>query len=389
MEPKSVAEMIDAVAAAAKDKTSLEVIGGGTRGVGRPVNADRNLSTAGLTGISLYEPRELVISAYAGTPYAEIEAVLRENAQMLPFEPMDHRLLSRAKGAPTIGGVVAANISGPRRVSAGAARDHLIGVKLVNGRGEPVKSGGRVMKNVTGLDLVKLICGSHGTLGVLTEVTFKLLPASRYSASVIIDGLSAGDAVRAMGAALGSPYDVSSAAHLPATNTQMARTLLRLEGFETSVTYRAEQISDLLSGFGDAALLTGVPHTDLWRGVADCAPLAGLDQNIWRLSISAPKAITVMQDLDPEGGLPHYFDWGGGLVWLATPKNDLNIGHRLHALAAQYAGHATLIRADDNFRQQAAVFQPLSEPVMALTRGIKDSFDPHQIFNFGRMYRNI
>jgi glycolate oxidase FAD binding subunit len=214
MTPKSENALAEAVKAAAAKKTPLHIKGGGTRaGLGAGVTGEV-LNTTGLKGVSLYEPGALTIVAAAGTPLETVEKTLAKENQRLAFEPMDHRALYGTNGKPTIGGVVAANVSGPRRIQAGACRDALIGVRFVDGEGTVIKNGGRVMKNVTGYDLVKLMAGSHGTLGVLTEVAFKVLPMPETSALVSVAGLGACRAVEAMSAALTSPFDVTGAAHL-------------------------------------------------------------------------------------------------------------------------------------------------------------------------------
>ena len=245
--PDDEAELAEAVAEAAGAGTPLEIRGGGTRaGLGRPVQASRTLSTAGLSGITLYEPGALTLVVKAGTPMAEVEAALAAEGQMLPFEPIDHRALLGAQGEPTIGGVVACGVSGPRRIQAGACRDAMLGVRFVNGRGEAVKSGGRVMKNVTGYDLVKLMCGSHGTLGVLSEISFKVLPKPEAEATLVREGLDAGAGVAALTAALSSPFGITGAAHLD------ARSLVRIDGLAGSVAYRTEKLLDLLGAGWEA-----------------------------------------------------------------------------------------------------------------------------------------
>ena len=220
----------------------------------------------------------MVIAARAGTPLAEVERTLADRGQMLPFEPMDHRALLGTDGEPTIGAVAAGNISGPRRINAGAARDSLIGIRLVNGRGEAIKSGGRVMKNVTGLDLVKLVAGSYGTLGFLTEVTFRVLPRPERIVTLAWRGLSDEAAVALLCTALGSPYEPFAAAHLPAgIGTEQPRTLLRLENFSDSIDYRSRELIALLAAYGAPEMVEGQDSVELWRDVRDARFFAGTE----------------------------------------------------------------------------------------------------------------
>jgi glycolate oxidase FAD binding subunit len=272
--PASEQDACAAIGEAAAARIPLMLEGGGTkRVIGRPAQSERTLSSRGLTGITLHEPAELVIAAWAGTPLAEIVRALDDTKQQLSFEPMDHRLLLGSEGEPTIGAVAATNLSGPRRINAGAARDSLIGVRFVNGRGEAVKSGGRVMKNVTGLDLVKLMAGSWGTLGFLTEVTFKVVPKTERNVTLVLAGLDDRKAVAALSAALGSPFELSGAAHLPAQGGEPARTLMRVEGFDFAVEYRQGELLRLLKRFGAADLLPDETAADLWRAIRDVAPV--------------------------------------------------------------------------------------------------------------------
>ncbi|HRO12901.1 FAD-binding protein, partial [Amaricoccus sp.] len=249
MRPRTEEELAEMVRGAPAEGLAIE--GGGTRGIGHPVPGAR-LSVAGLAGITLYEPGALTMVVRAGTPLAEVEAALAAEGQMLPFEPWDARPIGGANGVPTVGGMVAVNASGPRRIQAGACRDSLIGVRFVDGTGAVVKNGGRVMKNVTGLDLVKLMAGSHGTLGVLTELAFKVLPRPQAVATVVLGGLDDEAAGRAMRAALATPFQVSGAAHRPGRGT-----FLRLEGFAGSVAYRAAELARALAGFGAARVEEG------------------------------------------------------------------------------------------------------------------------------------
>jgi glycolate oxidase FAD binding subunit len=381
IDPKSEAELSEAVAGA---EAPLEIAGGGTRrALGRPVQAAETLSTRGLTGVTLYEPGALTLVARAGTPLAEIEAALAAENQRLPFEPMDHRALLGSSGEPTIGGVVACNVSGPRRVQAGACRDSLIGVRFVDGAGRVIKNGGRVMKNVTGYDLVKLMAGSYGTLGVLTEVAFKVLPATEAVAVVLIDGLSDADAVAAMTAALTSPFDVSGAAHFPVGMDGAPVTMIRVEGFEKSVAYRAAKLRDRLARFGDIAIETDPEKTAAgWKWVRDAEVLAGQAGAVWRVSVKpsvGPKVVAAT---------PHdfaFYDWGGGLVWLLVPEVGDASAAAIRDAAARFGGHATLVRAADATRAAVPPFQPEPAPLAAITAGLRAKFDPRGVLNPGRM----
>lgn len=390
--PTSESEACAIVTAAAAARTPLAIMGGGTRsGLGRPVQAEATLSSAGLSGITLYEPAEMVVGARAGTPLALIERTLADRGQMLPFEPMDHRALLGTSGEPTIGGVAAGNISGPRRINAGAARDSLIGIRLVNGRGEAVKSGGRVMKNVTGLDLVKLVAGSHGTLGFLTEVTFRVLPRPERVVTLVWPGLADEAAVTLLCAALGSPFEPMAAAHLPAgIGGEGARTLLRLENVSASIEYRAAELARLLQAHGKPAPVEGDATDALWREIRDAAFFAGTSEAVWRLSLKpthGPKATASIARAVPEARW--FYDWGGGLVWLAVPAGHDAGAAAIRAALKPLGGHATLVRAPDAVRAAVPVFEPLAEPLMRVTAGIKTSFDPQGVFEPGRMYAGV
>mgnify|MGYP000120859912 CR=1 FL=1 len=321
----------------------------------------------------------LTLVAQAGTPLAEIEGTLAAEGQRLAFEPMDHRATYGTKGAPTIGGVVAGNVSGPRRIQAGACRDALIGVRFVDGRGDVLKNGGRVMKNVTGYDLVKLLCGAHGTLGVLTEVAFKVLPQAETAACVAVHGLADGEAVAAMAAALGSPFDVTGAAHMPDGPEGAPQTMIRIEGFSESVAYRSGRLRELLGRFGEVNVESD-PETVAarWAGIRDAESLARGDGDIWRVSVKPSDGPAVRAAAGD--AVPALYDWGGGLVWLRLPE-----GTNLRGALGGIAGHATLIRAGDETKSRLGVFQPEPAPIARMSAGLRREFDPHGILNTGRM----
>ncbi|MCR9109779.1 FAD-binding protein [Marivita sp. XM-24bin2] len=366
MRPETEAELADMIASAS---APICVRGGGTRGVHLEGGV---LETGGLSGITLYEPGSLTLVAQAGTPLAEIEAALDAEGQRLAFEPMDQRGLLGTSGEPTIGGVVAANISGPRRVSVGACRDFMLGVRYVDGAGAVVKNGGRVMKNVTGYDLVKLMSGSWGTLGVLTEVSLKVLPKPETAACVLIDGLSDADAVQAMAKALGSPFEVSGAAHIPAGLNGHPVTMLRLEGFAGSVAYRADQVAGLFGGMAVRVERDPDAVAKGWAWVRDVDPFHAQPGDVWRVSCTPTGAAVLASKLGAEALL---YDWGGGLIWARVPE-----GTDLRSRLGAFDGHATLVRGSGQ-----AKFQPDAAPIAALSRGLRARFDPKGILNTGLM----
>lgn len=335
--------------------------GGGTRGVHVEGAA---LGTSALSGITLYEPGAMTVVARAGTPVTEIEAALAVENQRLAFEPMDHRRMLGTTGEPTIGGVMAANVSGPRRISVGAARDFLLGVRYVDGVGSIVKNGGRVMKNVTGYDLVKLMAGAHGTLGVLSEVSLKALPRPETSSTLILHGLTDEGAIAAMARALGSPFEVSAAAHDPAKG----ETMLRVEGFAQSVQYRIEALQNLVGGEAS------VEHESAarWKDWRDVAGFAETGDDIWRVSCKPSDGPALAAKSGASGVR---YDWAGGLIWMRTPA-----GHDLRAALGQYDGHATLVRGTGQPR-----FQPEAAGVARITAGLRARFDPRGLLNKGLM----
>jgi glycolate oxidase FAD binding subunit len=400
LRPETPEQVAEAVAWAAAEEAPLEIAGRGSkRDLGRPVQASHALDLSGLSGITLYEAEELVLTARAGTPLAEIEAALAEHRQQLAFEPADlGPLLGGPPDAGSIGGALACNLSGPRRIKAGAARDHFLGLSAVSGRGEVFKTGGRVVKNVTGYDLCKLLAGSHGTLAVMTEVTVKVLPAPEKTRTVLLYGLDDRTALKAMTLALQSSHEVSGAAHLPdlpASSSQVsyvaepgrAVTAIRVEGPGPSVEYRCAALRRELGVLGESEELHGRNSAALWRELRDVAPFLGNpEQPVWRLSVP-PQDGPAMADVLADS--QYFFDWGGGLVWLCLPRWTEGMADQVRAAVASCGGHGTLIRAGRDLRASVPVFQPQDPALAALTLRVKESFDPRRILNPGRMYAGV
>ena len=391
--PADEAGVAAAVRAAYEAGEPLQVQGNGSKKkMLRPVRAVRVLSTRALTGITLYSPQELVLSARAGTPIAELNAAVAAQGQQITAEIPFFSALLGSTAAPTLGGVVAANLSGPRRVAWGAMRDHVLGVRAVNGTGEVIRSGGRVLKNVTGLDLCKLLTGSHGTLAVLTEVTLKVLPAPERRATLLLRGLDPVRGVAALAAALGSPYGVSAAAYLPAPvagrvpGQHGAAALIRLEDFASFVAYRSERLRADLAPFGQAEILDDTATGAVWAAIREAAPLAeeGEEQAVWRVSVRPSAGPRVAAMLERMFDARWFFDWGGGLVWIAGPATAA--AHEAVAAAArEAAGTWTLIRAPEALRAAVAVIPPEPAPLAAIARRVKAAFDPKSILNPGRL----
>lgn len=407
LKPENAEQLLQAVQWAVAEKQPLEVLAGGSkRAYGRPMQTAATLDLSALYGIKIYEPAELYMTALAGTPMSDIDAALAEAGQQLSFEPPDlGPLLGGAANAGTIGGVVACNLAGPRRIKEGAARDHVLGFHAVSGRGETFKSGGTVVKNVSGFDLSKLLAGSLGTLAVMSEVTLKVLPAPEKIRTLLIcwrtDGVYDHGAMTAMSRALGSPHDVSGAAHLPAavaarssvdyvSNSGGGVTALRVEGPAPSVEHRAKALTETLKEFGQIEELHTSNSKTFWQEIRDVSAFVGRDDLpiVWHLSVppasGAKVALSLLEELRGEV----IYDWGGGSIWLALAGGDAH-ADEARAAVAKTGGHATLIRAPVDVRAETPVFQPRLGPESDVTKNIKIGFDPDGILNPGRMYQGV
>ena len=391
--PADTQTLVEIVATALAHEEPLELVGGGSkRGLGRPPQAAHTLSLAGFAGIRDYEPAELVLTAGAATPLDEIERVLTERRQMLAFEPGDWRALLGSSGQrQTIGGAIACNLAGPRRIRQGAARDHLLGFAGVSGRGEAFKAGGKVVKNVTGYDLCKLMAGSYGTLAALTEVAVKVLPLPASVATVAVLGLNVERAVAAMTQGLNASHELSGAAHMPAgVGAERAMTILRVEGPAPSVVARASALQAELKSFGAIEILRDKESVPLWNAVRDAAPFAAEQSRaVWRVSVAPQAAPALLAILGRALDAQYFLDWGGGLVWLAVKGAADGGASAIRAALPPDGGHATLIRGSASLRASVPVFQPLAPGVAALSARVKDGFDPKRILNRGRLYAEI
>ncbi|MDX2263951.1 MAG: FAD-binding protein [Hyphomicrobiales bacterium] len=399
--PRDERDVCDLVAQAAASGTPLEVAGFRTkRHVGRPINPGACVSLNAMSGVTLYEPSELVISALAGTPLGQIEALLAANNQELAFEPADlARVVNKRPLGVSIGGVAATNASGPRRILRGAARDHMLGLRAVNGRGEAIKAGGRVMKNVAGVDLVRGLAGSWGTLGVFTEVTMKVLPRAEETRTLIFINLPDEAATGLMCAAMGTPYEVSGAIHLQAPLARRiadqdlaalgyAITALRLEAFSASMPRRLDALRRELSAFGEIYELDHPRSLAFWADIKSMEHLASA-WPLWRITVSPDKAAPLVAAISAIIECRAAFDWSGGLIWLeAPPSMDANAAD-LRRVIGQFGADAMLVRAEPHVRASVEVFHPPPEANMRLIRGLKKAFDPHGVLNPGRMYAGV
>jgi glycolate oxidase FAD binding subunit len=395
------------VRAAIASEQPLEIVGHGSkRLVGQPMATNALLELSALNAVTAYEPNELIITVQAGAPLADVQSLIDSKNQQFAFEPVDLSALLGVSGAGTIGGMIGTGLAGPRRIKAGGARDHLLGAHAVSGFGDSFKTGGRVVKNVTGYDLCKLLAGSWGTLAVMTEVTLKVMPKPESERTLVLRGLDDPTANRAMTAALGSPFDVSGAAHLPNSAFRPAAgdlaglgapgqavTLLRLEGIAASVADRANSLGKSLALFGAVEILQDAISAAIWSSVRDVQPFAAHGAlgawPVWRIVCPPASGGALGQALARDTGGDVIYDWGGGLIWVALPpKADAQAALvRQHVEAA--GGHAMLVRASEQVRRDVDVFHPLSGGVAALSERVRQSFDPKNILNRGRLLRAV
>ena len=402
---RDAADVEAVVRSAIASDQPLEIMGHGTRRqIGQPMATNAVLDLSALNAVTSYEPNELIITVQAGAPLADVMSLIDSKSQQFAFEPMHTASLLGVPGHGTIGGMIAAGLAGPRRIKAGGARDHLLGAHAVSGFGDSFKTGGRVVKNVTGYDLCKLIAGSWGTLAVMTEVTLKVMPRPESERTLVLLGLDDLVANQAMTTALGSPFDVSGAAHVPASSLRAevaglaplgspraAVTVLRLEGIAASVAHRAQALAAALASFGTVEMLDDAASAEVWSAVRDVEPFAAQGPlgawPVWRIVCPPASGGALGRDLARDSGGEAIYDWGGGLIWAALPPKDDGMATLVRQRVDAAGGHATLLRGSEAVRTEVDVFHPQPSGLAALNERVRTSFDPKQILNRGRMIR--
>jgi glycolate oxidase FAD binding subunit len=413
------------VRAALASEQPLEIIGHGSkRLIGQPMATNALLDLSALNAVTAYEPNELIITVQAGAPLADVLSLIDSKNQQFAFEPINISVLLGTPNIGTVGGMIGAGLAGPRRIKAGGARDHLLGAHAVSGFGDSFKAGGRVVKNVTGYDLCKLLAGSWGTLAVMTEVTLKVMPRPESERTLVLRGLDDLTANKAMTAALGSPFDVSAAAHVPNSalrgavgglgdsglgdsglgdsgfgnsglgdlgSPREAVTLLRLEGITASAAHRAAALVKALAPFGVAEILEDAASAAIWNSIRDVQPFAANGAlgawQVWRIVCPPASGGALGQALARDTGGDVIYDWGGGLIWAALPPKADAQAALVRARVDAAGGHATLLRASDEVRRNVDVFHPQKGGLAALGERVRHSFDPKNILNRGRMIR--
>jgi glycolate oxidase FAD binding subunit len=394
-----------AVRAAIASEQPLEIIGHGSkRLIGQPNATNAVLDLSALNAVTSYEPNELIITVQAGAPLADVQSLIDAKNQQFAFEPVNTASLLGTPEIGTIGGMIGAGLAGPRRIKAGGARDHLLGAQAVSGFGDSFKTGGKVVKNVTGYDLCKLLAGSWGTLAVMTEVTLKVMPRPESERTLVLRGLDAIAANRAMTLALGSPFDVSGAAHVPSSvfrsdvsglgelgSGQEALTLLRLEGITASAAHRAAALATTLSAYGSAQMLEDAASAKAWSSIRDVVPFAAHGAlgawPVWRIVCPPASGGALGERLARDTGGDVIYDWGGGLIWAALPPKPDAQAALVRQRVDEAFGHATLIRAPEQVRRNVDVFHPQPSGLAGLSERVRSSFDPKNILNRGRMTR--
>jgi glycolate oxidase FAD binding subunit len=371
-------QLVDFVRAARTDRSPFEIVSGGTRrSVGRPLGDLPMLDVSGLSGILKYEPEELIITAAPATPLAQIHAVLAEKNQRLGFDPADWSRLLGSNGVATLAGAASCDASGSGKLRHGGARDSLLGFRAVNGLGESFRAGAKVVKNVTGFDLPKLVCGAHGTLVVLTEMTFRVYPRPSHFAVLCLADVTPEIGFAALRKIAHSALEPAGLAYLPASmmgDVGEGAALIKLEGAAQPLEEKIAMAHGLLLG-NAMHRIEGDPFAAIGCGDR-FADIAG---DVWRVFVAPSDAPRVARELN----LPYWLgDLAGGVLWLAAPPSEAS---HIRAIAAAAQGHAMLLRASAESRAQFGLFAPQAPALAALNKAVKAAFDPLSLFNPGRL----
>ena len=398
--PSSREEIAEIIRNCYKKNIPLEINGSKSKNkIGRNFQAEKTLDLTSYSGIIDYKPEELYIKVKAGTPINSIIEELDKHDQQLAFEPVDFGFLFNGKSNNgTIGGVISCNFAGPRRFKVGSARDHLLGFQGINGKGEIIKSGGTVVKNVTGYDLCKLISGSFGTLSVLTELSVKVLPKPQTSKTLIINNPHIKKAIEYLGTALSSPSDPSGGVFYPEQFDQSftfndlthkgALTAIRIEGPSNSVDHRIKNLSAELGLLeNEYSILESVQTKIFWNKTKNLEIFSNSKKNLLRIVVPISETLSVLQKMKPYE-INYFLDWGGSLIWVELEKISLKILREIKDITQQHSGYFTIIKVEEDLKASADVFT--IDPIKyKISEKIKKSFDPKRIFNPGKMYSGI
>jgi glycolate oxidase FAD binding subunit len=373
----SETQVVEFVRAARETKSPFEIVAGGTRRqVGKPLNNLPVLDVSVLSGIVKYEPGELIVTAAPSTPLTEIAAVLAEKGQRLGFDPADWSRLLGSNGVATLGGAASADASGSGRLRHGGARDSLLAFRGVNGLGESFRGGAKVVKNVTGFDLPKLVCGAYGTLCVLTELTFRVYPKPAFAVTLCLADVSPEIGFAHLRKIAHSALEPAGLAYLPSTmmpGVGQGAALIKLEGARQPLEEKIALAHGLL---GQAVQRI---EEDPFPAIASGEKFADLPGQVWRVMVAPADAPRVARELNVQHWLG---DWAGGLIWLAAPAED---AARIRAIAAAAKGQAMLLRASTDTRAALGLYAPQASALVSLSRAVKAAFDPLSLFNPGRL----
>ena len=391
-----------------KSGVSIEIIGSGSkRKIGKPLQCSKTLSLLKLNGIIEYLPEELYIKVKACTSIKHIEDELKKNRQQLAFEPIDFGYLFNGESnCGTAAGQVACNISGPRRFKVGSIRDHILGFRGVNGKGEIIKSGGNVVKNVTGYDLSKLVCGSYGTLVALTEITFKVLPTPAESKTLVIHNQKIESATFLLGQAINSSSDVSGASFFPAEpkvsgciidiektfklndlRHEGSITAIRIEGSKNSIDQRIKNLmSELKIENFNISILDTYQSEIFWNTVKNLDFFSFTRNSIFRIVIPPSECTQLVYQLSNK--FKYSIDWGGALIWIEAFELSEEMFESVRKKVVKHGGYVTMIKNSDYLPYVEDVFT-INRDRFNISQNIKKSFDPKRILNPGKMYTGI